>query len=261
MSFRDFIKRPLYRTPRLLAALMKLKPGWNPDAHAFLQLIQNGDSVLDIGANVGIYSELFARVVGPTGRVIAFEPVPTTFAQLQKRLAGFPQITLHQLAVSNQPGDVVLNLPGEDSGQASLKPHHQASWSEPKNVQQHHARAITLDRWAEEAGWLKIDFIKLDIEGAELLALRGSSQLVHRNQPMLFIEVWQDWLVDFGFKPQDLADWLLAHNYDCFAVVKDKTTLLGNLDADWAPHLNSGPHNLLAARRDRHAARLRCYSI
>ena len=261
MTLRDFIKRPLYRTPRLLAALMRLKPGWNPDAYAFLQLIQNGDHVLDIGANVGIYSELFARVVGPTGRVMAFEPVPATFAQLQKRVAGLPQITIHQLAVSDQPGDVMLTLPGEDSGQASLKPHHQASWSEPSNIQQHHARAITLDSWSKEAGWPKIDFIKMDIEGAELLALRGASQLILRDQPILFFEVWPDWLVDFGFQPKDIADWLCAHNYDTFAVVKDKTTKLGNLEADWTPHLNSGPHNLLAARRDRHAARLLHYGL
>jgi hypothetical protein len=155
----------------------------------------------------------------------------------------------------------VLTLPGEDSGQASLKPHHQASWSDPKNIQQHQARAITLDSWAAESGWPKVNFMKLDIEGAELLALRGASQLVRRHQPILFFEVWPDWLIDFGFQPKDLADWLYAHNYDCFVVVKDQTTLLTNLETDWTPHLNSGPHNLLAARRDRHAARLRHYQL
>jgi len=261
MSFRDLVKRPLYRTPRLLAALLRLKPGWNRNAYAFLQLIQRGDSVLDIGANVGIYSELFARVVGPTGRVVAFEPVPTTYRQLQNRVGRLPQITIHQLAVSDQNGDVVLSLPGQDSGQASLKPHHQASWSDGSNIHEHRARAITLDSWAAESGWPKVDFMKLDVEGAELLALRGASQLVRRQQPILFLEVCLNWLTDFGFQPKDLADWLYAHNYDYFAVVKDKTTRLDNLEADWIPHLDSGSHNLLAARRDRHAARLQHYGI
>jgi FkbM family methyltransferase len=255
MNLRQWLKRPLYRTPRLLGALMRLKPNWQRETYVFLHTIRRGDHVLDVGANLGEFTEVFARLVGPRGRVAAFEPVPPTCARLAHRLHPWPQVVIHNVAVSDQAGEVLLNLPDQDSGQASLRPHHQGSWAAATTVAQHRAQAITLDSWLGEAHWPCVDFIKLDIEGAELLALRGADHLVRKHQPLLFLEVWQDWLQDFGFSPRDLAEWLREHGYDRFLAVENTLTPLPDLENSWAPCLARGPHNLLAGISRHHSGR------
>jgi len=255
MNFSNLLKRPLYRTPRLLSAIMRLKPHWNRETYVFLNTIRRGDFVVDVGANLGHYAEVFARLVGPSGRVDAFEPVPSTCALLEQRLRRWPYAKIHNFAVSDQLGEVVLTLPAADSGQASLRPHHAGTWAANPSVTQHHAKAITLDHWADSAGWPRVDFLKLDIEGAELLALRGATTLVRRQQPLLFIEVWQEWLKDFGLTPQDLARWLREHGYDRFLMVGDTLTPLPDLENAWATHLLRGSHNILAGQSACHAGR------
>ncbi|MGA2053570.1 MAG: FkbM family methyltransferase [Opitutales bacterium] len=255
MNLRTWLKRPLYRTPRLLGALMRMKSNWSRETYVFLHAVRRGDFVLDVGANLGEFTELFARLVGPRGRVAAFEPVPPTYAQLTSRLRPWPRVSTYNVAVSDRPGEVLLNLPGQDCGQASLRPHHAGSWEGTAAVTQHRAQAVTLDQWSGEAQWPHIDFLKLDIEGAELLALRGASHLVKKYHPVIFVEVWQEWLKDFGFTPRDLALWLREQGYDRFLAVDDALTPLSDLEGSWAPHLARGTHNLLAGVSARHLGR------
>ncbi|MBI5425903.1 MAG: FkbM family methyltransferase [Opitutae bacterium] len=234
--------------PRLLARLLRWKPGWNRDLFLFLHLVRPGDTVLDIGANVGLYTEVFARLAGPRGHVHAFEPVPDTFAQLRARFAAeahWPQVHLHNAAVCERSGPVTLMLPGSDSGQASMAQHQVAAW-ENSTVRSFACAGHRLDEFFPSLNSPAPAFIKLDIEGAELLALRGARELLRTHHPVLHMEVWSRWLHDFGHQPADLAAEWRALGYDRFVAVTDRFTPLADLEQSWAGIIESGSHNVLA---------------
>jgi FkbM family methyltransferase len=137
-----------------------------------------GATVVDIGANIGYYSLLAAYCVGPAGRVIAFEPSEANCALLRLSLQanGFQQVQLCPLAVADANGPVGYGA-DDSNGQISRSisaPHSRA------------VEAVALDDFLKTEP--RLDVVKLDIEGAEGLALRGMRQLLARHHPVIFCE-------------------------------------------------------------------------
>lgn len=245
------------RCPRLLSRVLRLKPNWNRDYFVFLRTLRRGDVVFDVGANYGLYTEAFADIVGRGGSVHAFEPVPPTFEQLAQRFADrarWGQVRLHRCAVADRAGTLEMFLPGSDSGQAALTHHRTAAWAESTEAR-YEVAATTLDAFAAEQG-TSVDFIKIDIEGAELLALRGGDRLVATQQPALFIEVWERWIADFGYSADALAGFFERQGYDRFVTVSHRIEFIPNLRAAWRPALAAGCHNLLVFNSRRHPDRI-----
>jgi FkbM family methyltransferase len=248
--------------PHVLGRLLRLKPNWNRDLFTFLHVVRKGDVVLDVGANEGTYTEAFAHLAGRSGEVHAFEPVPTTMARLRLRFsppASWPQITLHEAAATDRPGPVALLLPGTDSGQASLRSHQDGSWTGAAPVQKFPAHGVTLDGAMMSRAPQRVDLIKIDVEGAELLVLRGARELLRVYRPMVFFEVWERWTRDFGYDAAALAAELEAAGYNEFTVVADRIQRLPNLREAWAAALAAGSHNVLAGISARHDERLRAF--
>lgn len=135
-----------------------------------------GDVVLDIGANIGYYTLIFAKLVGENGKVYAFEPDPTNFALLEKNVKtnGYENVILEQKAISNKNGKVKLYL-GEDN-----KASH-TIFDTHDNRQSIEIEAIRLDDYFKnyDGG---IDFIKMDIEGAEGYAIQGMALLLRKTK-------------------------------------------------------------------------------
>ena len=138
-------------------------------------IVGNGDSVLDVGANVGGITYLLARLVGLRGTVDAFEPHPVVHQRLQRNrsvnlgdLAG--QVFLHEVAVGSGSGQVTLmEDPGAASdGQASL--HLKSEKSITHNVQ--------MDRLDQAVSHKRYSLMKLDVEGHELAVLEGAGRLL-----------------------------------------------------------------------------------
>jgi FkbM family methyltransferase len=142
-----------------------------------LDLVSPGDVVFDVGANRGYFTQLYSLLVGRHGRVFAFEPVPTTFRVLQARMAErqvIPNFELVDVAFSDTSGTAVMHLPGQDDGQASLQPHSGVgSWTADPAAT-FPCRQVRLDDFVRERGISRLDFLKCDVEGAELLVLRGA---------------------------------------------------------------------------------------
>ncbi len=148
--------------------------------------VRPGHVALDVGANVGFYSLLLAHLVGPTGAVHAFEPDPQSSRWLLEnvRLNRLEQVTPWLLALSSADGVSDLHLDLRASRSTSLV----AGWGLP--VDQHRRqrlRAATarLDSLEIDA----VDFIKIDVEGAELEFLIGARDTLSRSRPVLLIEV------------------------------------------------------------------------
>jgi len=150
-------------------------------------LVQPGWTTIDIGAHIGYSTLLLATCVGPKGRVIAFEPLTENFKLLQEntRLNGFSNIFAENLALMGQSGQIELRsaTPGAITWVASTSV-DQATAVEGRIVE-----GITLDEYAERKRIERIDFVKMDVEGAEASVLSGMTSILGRDKPILLIEI------------------------------------------------------------------------
>ena len=157
--------------------------------------VRAGDVVVDIGANVGYYTLQFARLVGRDGRVFAFEPDPENFDLLDRnvRLNGYQNVTLERKAISDRTGKARFYLAEHKGDGRVYNSHDGRGWIEIEQVQ--------LDEYFENHRG-GVDFIKMDIQGAEPAALRGMTRLLGRHQTVkLLVEFWPVGLKLFGTKP------------------------------------------------------------
>jgi len=217
------MERILARRPWLYLRALRWLGRGSLEKKIFLGLVRDGDVVFDVGANRGYFTRLFSCVVGPGGAVHAFEPVPPTFERLRetmKSAALFSNFTLNNFALGDSEGSVELLQPGDDDGQASMRVHGSGSWVAPGAVHSHRCRVITLDVCA--AGFARLDFVKCDVEGAELLVVNGAAAAFLRLSPILFLEVNPAWTVSFGYTPDDLVSRLREYGYDTFLLAGEK---------------------------------------
>ncbi len=150
---------------------------------AMMASLKPGMRVFDIGANVGYYTQKFAEAVGPTGEVHAFEPVSASAAKVRELQAQYPWIQVHQCAVADKPGEVVMNV-AEDS----TSPTNRISIVESEASEGLAVSVKTIDQVAAEFGVPA--FIKIDVEGYEWHALQGAQAVLDsKSLKHLFIEI------------------------------------------------------------------------
>lgn len=168
--------------------------------------LRPGVVVLDIGANVGYYTLLSAARISDTGKVIAFEPSSDNCALLRMsvRRNNFNNVVVHTKAVASKNGYVGFGGRDGSNGGVSLS----INTSHPTQVE-----AVALDTFLQDES--KIDLIKMDIEGAEGLALNGMKQLLQRHHPVILSEFSPDALRALsGISPEDYLNGLRALGYE-----------------------------------------------
>jgi len=155
------------------------------------QLLQPGDWAIDVGANVGQYTKRFSDLVGPRGRVLAFEPVPATFALLAANAERFAHgnVSLFNAAVSDQLQVMGMAIPRFPTGLQNYYEAHLTGAADA-GVQ---VLTVSLDALSIAQ---KVALIKIDAEGHEAHVLAGMWQLIERSRPVLIIETGSDQLVD-----------------------------------------------------------------
>ncbi len=146
------------------------------------KFLRAGDWVLDIGGNVGHYTLRMSQLVGKTGRVIAFEPVPETFAFLTSNVGAVDSsnITLLNVAVSDKAATFGINLPYFAAG---LPNYYQARLTTDSTDVT--VVSLPIDAFSLPA---KIRLAKIDVEGHEFEALQGMRQLIERDHPIVIVE-------------------------------------------------------------------------
>lgn len=155
--------------------------------------IKEGDTVVDVGASIGYYTLMFARLVGEKGRVYAFEPAPEIFALLEKNVKanGYKNVILSNKAVSDKAGKAMLYLCDYNNMAHTMSKTRAGA----KSVE---IETIKLDDYFKDHGG-KIDLVKIDIEGAECAAVRGMEQTLRKNRSVkLVTEYYPRWLSSFG---------------------------------------------------------------
>lgn len=181
-------------------------------------LLAEGETALDVGANHAMWSREMSAAAGETGRVVAFEPVPFTagtFRRVIRRL-GLENVELVQAAVSEEAGELTLSVPIQSSGVADSARVHLAERDDetaPARRREIAVRAIRLDDLLADLG--DVALIKIDVEGAEIFALRGALELIGRDHPSIICEVDPEFLTGFGLDPGDLTSLLADLGYGC----------------------------------------------
>lgn len=179
----------------------------------FAKLVKPGMTLVDVGANVGLYTVVGAHLVGPQGRVIAFEPQEDLLSILQQNIVRnlLTNVRTMPLALGAQEqAGQLFQVSSLNDGQATL----QLGPGENHVGTPAAVRVRTLDGVLAELGAAKVDVMKIDVEGAELQVLRGSTQLLASSPPrFIFFEGIDDYLQRFGDTLAELLDLLNAHRY------------------------------------------------
>jgi FkbM family methyltransferase len=151
--------------------------------------LKSGHVFYDLGANIGFYTTIAARIVGDSGRVYAFEPFPVSVEAIKKngRLNNFTNIEVFSVAVGEKAGNTSFFLKELSAGHSLV----QAEGSDGEKIP---VEIVALDSYIQEKGLRPPDVMMIDIEGAEVLALQGMIETIAKYKPVILCEV--HWLVD-----------------------------------------------------------------
>lgn len=187
---------------------------YEPDRHRFLRVhCLPGHTVLDVGAHIGLYSAIFARLVGSGGRVFAFEPTPDTRTVLKRtirlnRCEGIVEVRAE--AVSNVSDRTTFFDTGVAGSNANTLVKDGRSRGE------YAVDVVTVDDFAAARG-LAVDCLKIDAEGSELDVLRGASNTLDTRRPALALELHPDMLPHAGASLSAVWDLLRDRRYAVFS--------------------------------------------
>jgi FkbM family methyltransferase len=185
------------------------------DSTMLENLITDGDHFFDIGANLGWYS-INIGISRRACKIHCFEPIPKTYAQLTRniQLNSALNITTHNFGFSDRAGEFTFFYYPEGSGNASAV--NLTGRDDVESVQCH---VRTLDEFVEATGET-IDFIKCDVEGAELMVFKGGVNSITANLPIIFAEILRKWSYKFGYDPNEIFELLRGLGYQAF-IAKD----------------------------------------
>jgi FkbM family methyltransferase len=156
------------------------------------ELIRPGQVVFDVGANIGFFTILCARLVGPQGKVYSFEPMPENVATLRRNISlnGLENVVVVERALSSTSGTAELFISPWSAFhslnvEGAVKRENRGRDAAPPIV----VETVSLDEFVREEGVDPPDLVKLDVEGAELVALEGMREVLRSAQPLLVCEL------------------------------------------------------------------------
>jgi len=187
---------------------------FEPEVKALSVLVSQGFYCLDVGGAYGRYAFPLSKMVGTHGHIFSFEPGSYSYQVFSfvKFFFNLKNVSLIKKAVSNTSGSIELCIPPKKSGKlgASLA-HIQPAKKEDSFCET--VEMLTLDNFAKSENLSRVDLIKCDTEGAELLAFQGAKNLIDQFKPIILTEIDANNLVRYGQKPSDVVDFFTARKY------------------------------------------------
>ena len=189
-------------------------------------ILKPGHVAFDVGANIGVHALVMAKAVGQTGTVHCFEAHPAMCERLRENasLNSMSQMRIQQVAVSDAEGTATLygfDEAGADQGTSSLIHEFVAA----KKAPQFTVEATTLDAFAQEHAIERLDFIKIDVEGAESLIWRGGVKTFAKFKPHMVIEYVQGLDANKEFY-KEMSAFFSANNYRLYMIGDENTPFL-----------------------------------
>jgi len=212
---REGIELPPYFLAPHRIALM-FRPETDPEVIRIAEkLVAEGETVLDVGANVGLISRQFARLVGPGGSVLSFEPDEKTAFFLKRNTRNLPQVRIFGVALSDKNGTARFFLDPRSGTSNSLAEREVKGEVVAVPCQ-------TMDDFLAENPVGSVSLIKIDVEGAEPLVLRGMNETLQKQcGARIIIEFSPDNLKQAGFSPHDLFEPLKSQGFAAQIVLPD----------------------------------------
>lgn len=182
------------------------------DADLLYKIISNGETIFDIGANIGWYSLVLSKKF-PLSAIHSFEPLPETFASFVTNIS------------MNQAEKVISNNFGFSNEAKTLKfytslhtsvSNSSQNITDDNQVTETECKVVTLDSYAYLNN-ISVDVIKCDVEGAELFVFQGGLQTIEKFKPIVFTEMLRKWSAKFGYHPNDIIDLFTTLGYQCFS--------------------------------------------
>jgi FkbM family methyltransferase len=195
-----------------------LKGEYEPkQTELFMQNLKDGDIVFDIGANVGYYTLLASKIVGSNGKVVAFEPDKENFSLLKENLDlnNCQNIEIREEAVSDENGLIAFNTEKNNKGESAISKNGKTE-----------VLGVTLDSFSSQRR-LSPSLIKMDIEGAEILALKGGTNFFNSCKNLkLFIEYNPSSVKRFGNKPELLIETISELNFKINQIIDESRSVV-----------------------------------
>ena len=183
------------------------------------QVVAPGGVCVDIGAAAGLYTAALSELVGETGRVLRVEPLPFVHPLWTRILRAGRNVSHHTVALAAEPGHGTMSVPvgryGLVTGRSFLawRTNGLGSNTEFARHVEVQVEVDTLDALCARAGLSRLDFVKIDVEGAELHVLAGGTQVIERFRPAILMEIEARHLRRYGHSAQTVVDWLLGRGY------------------------------------------------
>ncbi len=193
----------------------------------FKKIIKPDWTIFDIGGNVGWYTINLKKHYKDLN-IFTFEPIPKTFEMLTENceLNKIPTDNLFNIGFSDEDKDAVFYVYPEGCGNSSLQ-----NLSGNSTVKEIRAKLKRIDTFIKENN-LKIDYIKIDVEGAEFLAFKGAYETIKRDKPIIFTELLRKWSAKFNYHPNDVIKWFKDLGYACYFLNQEKLSKIDMITDD-----------------------------
>jgi FkbM family methyltransferase len=175
------------------------------------RIVKPGMTVVDVGSNLGLYTVLLSRLVGPAGHVLSFEPDPDLFSLLQQssRLNCCQNLTAHNLALGSNHGRLTLQTTVINAGDNYLGEGRSRIFRRSIETRVAPFDELVLDRVP--------DFVKIDVQGWELEVLRGMTRVLESNSGIKVVfEYWPEGLRRAGFMADDIIGFFKKRNFQLY---------------------------------------------
>lgn len=181
------------------------------------QFFPHSSVILDVGAHFGYFSKEFSRLHQSSCSVFAFEPMSYNADILEIVTAKLPNVEIIKKAASDTNGVLDLNIPVKKQGKIGPGLAHFGTETDRDFIVQS-VETIRLDDFVKDRALTRVDFIKIDIEGAELPALKGATNTIKRYKPVIFAEILDAFTQRMGYHPDELIGFLRNFGYTAHLV-------------------------------------------
>lgn len=193
----------------------------------FKKVVKEGNTVVDLGANIGYFTLLAAKLVGKKGKVYSFEPEPRNYNYLLKNIAlnGYDNVFATQKAVSDETGKAKLYICPYDTGHHTINQYGGIKANKPDLIYDEkefvEVEKIALDDFLKDIKQ-PINVIKMDVEGAEMLALSGMDRIIRESKNIkMFVEFFPLLIREMGGSPEEFIRRLLDDYHFSIFVIPD----------------------------------------
>ena len=192
-----------------------------PEIFWIKSILKSGDVAIDVGANYGLYTYNLSNAVGDNGFVYAFEPIPYTFRTLNRiiKLFRLNNVKLINKGCSDSKGKIKFSIPLQENGTISAGlafiDMDEKSRS-ARLIKGEHSDIVTIESEIvkiDDLNYKNVSFMKVDVEGAELMVLKGAIKTIKKSKPIIMIEIEDRWIESYDIKRKDISNFFSNLNY------------------------------------------------